>query len=140
VYGAFEPSTVKSHVVADFVWQALQKGEIRMLTSGEEKRQFVYIDDVCTAFHRALDLQLGGIYDVSSFEWVSVRRVADLIAELTGAKVIPGAKVGLTPITPMMGKIPGWNSRHTLEQGLARMVAEYRDYIATSATHSVAVR
>ena len=38
VYGAYEDSTERSHVVADFVWQALTQGEIRMMTTGEDFR------------------------------------------------------------------------------------------------------
>lgn len=126
VYGAFEPPSERSHVVADFAWQALRSGEIRMLTTGEERRQFIYIDDVCRGFHHALDRPLDGIYDISSFEWVPVRQVANIIAELTGAKVIPGKRTGSTPITPMRGKIPGWTAGVSLEDGLARMVKLYR--------------
>ena len=97
-----------------------------MLTRGDEERQFVYIDDVCNGFIKALDDRLPGIYDVSSFEWVKVRRVAEIIASHTGAKVIPGTKVGSTPITPMRGRIPGWLPEVSLEDGLSRMVQSYR--------------
>ncbi len=126
VYGAHEASTERSHVVADFVWQALTKGEIHMMTTGEERRQMVYIDDVCSAFRAALGARLDGIYDVSSFEWVRIRDVADIIGGLTGAKVVPGTRSGSTPITPMRGKIPGWTAQVPLEDGLARTVALFR--------------
>jgi nucleoside-diphosphate-sugar epimerase len=127
VYGAYEPPSERSHVVADFVWQALHRGEIRMLTTGQELRQFVFIADACRGFQQALQERLPGIYDVTSFEWVPVRRVADIIAELTGAKVFPGDRQGSTPITPMRGKVPGWTSTVSLEQGLQRTVALYRE-------------
>jgi len=128
VYGAYEPPSERSHVVADFIWQALQQGEIRMLTTGEELRQFVYIDDVCHAFHRALGLKLEGIYDVTTFEWLPVRKAADIIAALTGAKVIPGERRGSTPITPMRGKVPGWTSTVSLEDGLERAVNLFKNH------------
>lgn len=126
VYGAFEAASERSHVVADFIWQALREGEIRMMTTGEELRQFIFIDDVCAAFHQALQHQLSGVYDVTSFEWVPVKRVAEIIADLTGAKVIPGERFGSTPITPLRGKLPGWNSMISLEEGLERTIALYR--------------
>lgn len=128
VYGAFEPPSERSHVVADFVWQALHHGEIRMLTTGEELRQFVFIDDACRAFHQALQQRLAGVYDVTSFEWVRVRRVADVIAELTGVKVVRGELHGSTPITQMCDKVPDWTSMVALEEGLARTVALYREH------------
>jgi nucleoside-diphosphate-sugar epimerase len=135
VYGAYEPSSERSHVVADFVWQALHQGEIRMLTTGQELRQFVFIDDVCRAFHQALQRRVDGIYDVTSFEWVPVRRVADIIADLTGAKVLPGERRGSTPITPMRGKVPGWTSMVSLEEGLERTLALYREHDREATGH-----
>lgn len=135
VYGAYEPPSERSHVVADFVWQALHRGEIRMLTTGEELRQFVFIDDVCRAFRQALQQRLAGVYDVTSFEWVPVRRVADVIAGLTGAKVVPGERRGSTPITPMCGKVPDWTAMVALEKGLAKTVALYREYDRQATGH-----
>ena len=108
VYGPVENNSERSHVVSDFVRQAVETGEIRMMTTGEEKRQFINISDVCQAWHIAISNNLKGIHDVTSFEWVKVIDVANLIAKITGAKVIPGKKIGSTPITPIKGKIPGW--------------------------------
>lgn len=126
VYGTIEEPSQRTHVVSDFVYQAVLNGRIEMLTTGEEKRQFVHIDDVCRAFHRALDLTLEGVYDISSFEWVRVRDVAQIISEETGALVIPGEKPGTTPITPMRGRIPGWLPEVDLRQGLSRMIENLR--------------
>lgn len=128
VYGGYEDSTERSHVVADFVHQALKTGRIEMMTTGEEMRQFIHIDDVCSAFHMALEKDLDGVYDVSTFEWVSVLKVAQTIADLTGAEVVPGTKVGSTPITPMVGKVPDWEPGFTLRQGLSKMVDLYRQH------------
>jgi nucleoside-diphosphate-sugar epimerase len=126
VYGAYERSSERSHVVADFIWQALNHGEIRMLTDGKEQRQFIFIDDVCKAFHAALNGRLESIYDVTSFEWVTVGYVVNVIAELTGAKVILGERRGSTPVTPLRGKVPNWAPKVSLEEGLSRTVALYR--------------
>jgi nucleoside-diphosphate-sugar epimerase len=124
VYGPLEEPSERSHVVADFVHQALTTGEIRMLTTGTEQRQFVHISDVCRAFHEAIQNQLPGVYDVTSFEWTTVRHLADIIAELTGAVVTPGETEGSTPLTPIMGKIPGWLPRVALVDGLRGMTEQ----------------
>ncbi len=126
VYGGVEEPSERSHVVSDFVYQALTTGEIRMLTTGEERRQFIHVDDAAAAFHAALSKGLTGVYDVSSFEWVRVRDVADAIAAATGARVVPGSAVGSTPITPMQGRVPGWLPRVELERGLERLVRDTR--------------
>jgi len=126
VYGALEEYSERSHVVADFVHQALTTGNIRMLTTGEERRQFIHIRDVCRAFHLALSQRLQGVYDVTSFEWVSVRDVADAIAAETGACVTTGSRAGNTPITPMRGKIPGWVPTIDLREGLRELIQQAR--------------
>jgi nucleoside-diphosphate-sugar epimerase len=126
VYGPIETPSQRTHVVSDFVHQAVLNGRIEMLTTGEEKRQFIHIDDVCRALHRAIDLRLDGVYDISSFEWVSVLEVAQIIAAETGAEVTPGTRVGTTPLTPMKGRVPGWLPQVDLRQGLHRMVQELR--------------
>ena len=126
VYGGYELETERSHVVADFVHQALETGRIQMMTTGDEMRQFIHIDDVCRGFEAALEQRIESICDVSSFEWVRIRDVADTIGAITGADVVPGAKVGSTPITPMVGRIPGWLPTVSLTEGLTRTVECYR--------------
>lgn len=126
VYGGYEDMTERSHVISDFVHQALNDRRIAMLTTGKEVRQFIYIEDVCNAMHKAINEQLQGIYDISSMEWVSVRTVAEIIGELTGAEICPGTKEGSTPFTPMVGKIPNWYPEVSLHEGLGRMIADWR--------------
>ena len=54
VYGAYEAPSERSHVISDFIHQALATGQIKMMTNGEELRQVIYIDDVCHAFEQAI--------------------------------------------------------------------------------------
>jgi nucleoside-diphosphate-sugar epimerase len=127
VYGPVEKESIRSHVVSDFVSQAINTKEIRMMTTGQEKRQFIHIDDVCEAWYMAMEMSLKGIHDVTSFEWVRVIDLANIIGELTGAIVIPGEKVGSTPETPIKGKVPGWQPKTDLKTGLAKMVKDMKN-------------
>jgi nucleoside-diphosphate-sugar epimerase len=124
VYGPIEKKSERSHVVADFIYQAIRNGEIRMMTTGEERRQFIHIHDTCEAWYKALTENLKRIHDVTSFEWIQVIDIAKTIGKLTGAKVIPGEKIGSTPMTPIKGKIPGWFPKISLEEGLKKMVED----------------
>lgn len=126
VYGPIEEESLRSHVIADFIHQALTTGKIKMMTTGEEKRQFIHIDDVCEAWYKALNEDHKGIHDVTSFEWVKIIDIAKMIGETTGAKVIPGEKVGSTPFTPIKGKIPGWHPKIDLKEGLNKTVEHYK--------------
>ena len=46
------------------------------------------------------------------------------------ADLVPGERVGSTPITPMLGKIPGWAPEIGLREGLRRLVDETRATLA----------
>ena len=122
VYGPLEELSERSHVISDFIHQARASGRIQMLTTGEELRQFIHVDDVCRAMHIAISQDLKNIYDITTFEWISVRQVADIIAAELGAEVIVGRDQGRTPMTPLMGKIPGWFPEVEIRTGLRRMI------------------
>ena len=136
VYGHLEAETERSHVVSDFVWQAVMNKEIKMMTTGEEYRQFIHVSDASAAFHLALTNQLKGIYDVTSFEWIKLIDLANIIAKHAGAKVTPGAKVGSTPLTPIQGKIPSWNPKIGLDEGIGKMVREAQQILAKKSTQN----
>jgi nucleoside-diphosphate-sugar epimerase len=95
------------------------------MTTGEEKRQFIYIDDVCAALHYGVASGLQGVYDITSFEWIQIIDVANIISKITGAEIIPGDIVGSTPLTPIMGKMPGWLPKVSLEEGLNRLASNF---------------
>jgi len=96
------------------------------LTTGEERRQFIHIDDVCRAWYKVLNENLKGTFDVTSREWVKIIDVANIISSLTGAKVTAGDKVGRTPDTRIHDKIPNWDIAVSLEEGLKKMVEAAR--------------
>ena len=122
VYGPLEKPSERSHVISDFVHQAHFERKIKMLSTGEELRQFVHVDDVSRAMHMAMNQGLKGVYDITSFEWVSVLEVAKFIGKEVGVEVIPGKEMGRTPITPMVGKVPHWEPKIRLEDGIRQMM------------------
>lgn len=129
VYGIPEPINERSHVISDFVYQALTKHKISMLTTGEEYRQFIHISDACNAFHMAISNRLTSIYDVTSFEWVKIIDIANIIAKYTGAEIEIGEKQGNTQFTPIKGKIPNWNPTISIDEGLYNLINDYRNII-----------
>jgi nucleoside-diphosphate-sugar epimerase len=121
VYGPLEKPSERSHVISDFVHQAHSSKQIKMLSTGQELRQFVHVDDVSRAMHMAMNQNLKGVYDITSFEWISVLDVAKFIGNEMGAEVLPGTETGRTPITPMVGKVPHWWPQIQLEEGIRQM-------------------
>lgn len=125
-FGLMETQNIKSHVISDFVYQAVKHGNIKMQTTGEEWRQFTHIDDICRGFHLALnsdDLKRP-IYDLSSFEWVQIKYVAEIICKLTGSTFSFGKKSGHSTFSTNMGRLPGWLPSVTLKEGIRRMIIQ----------------
>lgn len=124
VYGVPEEMNERSHVISDFVYQAVTNGEIRMLSGGEEKRQFIHMNDVCDGIYHVLSNNLiNEVYDLTSFEWSTIRNIANIIGSYTNAKVIPGTIKGATrSVVEIKGKPPGWAPKVTLENGLKAMI------------------
>ncbi len=126
-YGYMEGEDIKSHVISDFIYQALKTKKIKMMTDGNEWRQFTHITDLSNAFYTALNTKSlrRTVYDASSYEFIRIIDVAHKIANLTGAKVFPGSKIGHDPLpSDNTGRVPGWLPSIELEDGLRAMVEE----------------
>ena len=82
VYG-YEQDYNKSHVVTDFILKAKENNMIEMLTTGNEARQFLYVDD-CS---KCLNIIMNSFFDikekhidVSSFEWIKIIDLAKIVS------------------------------------------------------------
>jgi len=125
VYGAYESYSERSHVISDFIYQAINNKCIKLLTTGEEKRQFIYIDDVCSAIQNILENEYSEVYDITSFEWVKIVDIAGIIANIFNIKLVLGNKVGETQYVLTKGKLPNWNPKMLLTQGLKETIKRY---------------
>lgn len=126
VYGPWEDQNIRSHVASDFVCQALLTGEIRMMTTGEEVRQFTHITDVCDAYQIALDSGIKGVYDIPSFQWTSILELAQMIQKETNCRIYSGSIKGHSNIKEPENILPDWAPKISLDQGIHDMVQEYR--------------
>jgi nucleoside-diphosphate-sugar epimerase len=96
VYG-IEHDPKKFHVISDFAAMAKFNKVISMRTTGTEVRDFLYAEDCCNALisimknHEAIakEKQL----HLTSFEYTSIIKVAELISSHYGADVVPGLKL-----------------------------------------------
>ncbi len=122
VYGAFEEEGVKSHVITDMISQAVRTRSISLLTTGEERRQFIHIDDVCSAYLDIFTHSNEEIYNVTSNRWHSILEVAQIIADLTGSEVKCGEVLGANPKANPGAPIPGWVPKVSLEEGIEKLV------------------
>lgn len=129
-YGNMEEENIKSHVISDFIFQAIKTKKIMMMTNGLERRQFTHITNLSNAFYMALNAKnrRQTTYDASSYEWVRIVDIAHMVADLTGARVLPGSKTGHDPIaSPNCGRVPGWLPTVELRDGIRAMVEEAKN-------------
>lgn len=109
------------------------------LTPGEQRRDFVYIDDVVDAYLLLL-AQAGEMQedyvevDVGSGEAVQIKEFVGLVHRLTGSSTHlnfgahpyrEGEAMFLQADTAGLRKL-GWSCRHTLEQGLKLAIEGYK--------------
>jgi nucleoside-diphosphate-sugar epimerase len=119
IYDA-EPVCLKSHVTADLVSQGI-KGKIQLLTSGSERRQLLHAEDCAAALlhQRSTGQKLA---DITSGEWIPIRKVAETVARLTNADLVLGPKDGYESIIEPTYTLAGWAPKIGLETGLTRVI------------------
>jgi nucleoside-diphosphate-sugar epimerase len=134
VYG-FERDLNKSHVITDFIMMAKNYGSIQMKTTGEEVRQFLYVDDcseclniVMNNFHEIKERHL----DVSGFEWIKIKDLAKLIAlNFNNCFVICGNDsddVQRDALKEPNKKILNyWTPKISLNQGIKSIIDKYEN-------------
>lgn len=129
-YGPFDDKTKFVSFVIDKI---LSDAEAIDFTKGEQKRDFIYIDDVVDAFGKMIDnafnLRDGFYnYEIGTDKPVEIRQLVNMIKKISGnskTKLNFGAipyrkneimlsKVNITEITKL-----GWEPRYSLKEGLS---------------------
>lgn len=133
VYG-IEKDLNKSHVITDFVLMAKNNKKIKIKTTGEEKRQFLYSEDCCEALYAlALNyniLDKNKSYDIASFEWTKIIDIADIISSLySGTTVETSESFDLiqnnTQNEPNRNILTLWNPKTDLISGITKIKEFY---------------
>ena len=126
VYG-WERPTIKSHVITDLVLSGL-KGRVTCMTTGEEKRRFLYKTDCVEALIRLFDGPFQTA-EIAGPEWVTIREVAgEIAAQLNVESEFGRVRGSEVPIDPTES-LQGWAPRITLRAGLSQVIADARSYL-----------
>lgn len=85
VYGP-EPYSERSHVITDMIHKWKMNGHIDLMTSGEEERQFLHVDDCAKALTQLMEnydevIKTETSVDVTSFTWMKIKDVANFICD-----------------------------------------------------------
>ncbi len=137
VYGPRQDPHGEAGAVAIFAGHMLAGKSVLINGSGEQERDFIYVEDCARANLLALEKGAGDVYNLGSGVGTSINRIAALLQELTGYKGEPvhgPAKLGETfRIYLDAGRargVLGWTQTFTLREGLQRTV----DYFTTKDT------
>lgn len=120
----------KFHVVTDFINTARQRQPIVMRTDGREVRQMLHADDAAVALRvlldRARELDRSKYFDVTSFEWVTIKEIGDYIAQVYEVSCHRGEKtddVQLDARNEPTDEIKKyWTPDLPLEEGILRVI------------------
>ena len=138
VYGP--GSAHKGSVVAQFFRRAIEGKPLIIYGSGEQTRDFVYIDDLCSAILGALDSDVGGeTFQIATFHESTVNEIAAHIQRLVERD--SGSRVTIRRVDARKGEIIrsysdiskarskiGYEPKVPLEEGLERTWAWFRDH------------
>lgn len=125
-------------VVNTFIVQALKGEPITLHGDGTQTRSFVHVSDEVRGLLAVLDGHLTGPVNVGNPGEFTMRELADLVVELTGASSeivsIPlppereGDPLQRQPDITLVNSTYGWQPTVPLRDGLARMIAFFRDH------------
>ncbi|HBL39322.1 TPA: UDP-glucose 4-epimerase [Candidatus Uhrbacteria bacterium] len=125
--------TGEGGVVAVFVRMLLEAKTPFMTWKGKQTRDYVYVEDVARAAILAMKSDYVGVVNISTCEEVSIHRIFDLLARLTGFKGKPVYKPGVVGEkkrscmeNKLAHRVLGWEPKVNLEEGLRRTVAFHR--------------
>jgi UDP-glucose 4-epimerase len=129
-------------VLGIFSGNVLRGEPITIFGSGEQTRDFVFIDDIVDGWVRALNTPAsgGGIFNLGSGRSTSINRLADYVIDAFGHppggyKIIhapsrPGEQQTVQADVRQARSVLGWEPRTTLDTGLAKTVRWARDEFA----------
>jgi len=120
----------------------LLRGERPALTPGEQKWDYLYVDDAAEAIHLAARRpEASGVYNLGSGEAHAVRSIAERVRDLVDPSLPlgigelayrPGQLMHLQADITKLRAATGWRPRTTLDEGLRRTVAWHRSNVNQS--------
>jgi hypothetical protein len=136
-YG-IEPIGLKSHVLTDWLWQCLQKGQVVSKTDGMEMRQFMFVDDMADALVSMMEdfESLSKMTALTTGHWISMREAAqavkvvlksDIVCDFTFPDTSAQFRRGIEPTNL-------WKVESDLMHGIGVMAEHYKSLMLEHST------
>ncbi len=125
-YGVGEhPARLCSSII-----QKLSRGEKIVLKTPHSTKDYIYVDDLAEAVLLTVERQYSGTINWGTGAGISVREIADTAARLLGRtelieEAVPAQEDPLDYVVADASRLRGlgWRPRHTLRDGLGKMIA-----------------
>jgi nucleoside-diphosphate-sugar epimerase len=142
LYGPNEPS---GRLISSVTSQLL-KGEPASCTTGDQLRDFLYVEDAAHALVSFLDSEASGPVNIASGEPLSIREIVTRVADKVGSPNL--VRFGAVPnrldepallvadVTRLREDV-GWRPRFTLDSGISKTVEWWRNEIASACLRNV---
>jgi UDP-glucose 4-epimerase len=135
VYGPGQ-SPAYAGVITAFIRSALNGDDLVIYGSGEQVRDFVYVDDVARANIVAMEsVASGKVFNIGSGTRTSIRELAEKVIQLTDSPSIirhaeprQGDIVYSQADISKAEKMLGWKAETSLSEGLKKTIEFYRSH------------
>jgi CDP-paratose synthetase len=132
----FGPSDDKTKFVSNIIEQLLSNNPEINLTPGKQKRDFIFIDDVVSAFLYVIKNSLNknpGLYqyEIGTNNEIEIKELVEMIRDITGNKITK-LNFGALPYRPnelMKSKVDtaaikalGWEPKYSLKEGIKKTI------------------
>ena len=135
VYGPEQSPHGEAGVVAIFARRMLRGEPVTIFGTGEDTRDYVYVDDIVDAFVRAAEAPEAATALAGSGEQTSTNRIFELTAQATGYELAPeygparaGGIEAIALDSTRALEVWGWRPSVTLEDGIARTAQWFLDH------------
>ena len=138
-FNNYGPYQHPEKLIPRFILQALAGRPLTIHGDGTASRDWLYVEDDAAAIQAVIEADLaavaGEVINVATGRDESVLEIADLVLELTGrppslkqhVEERPGQVARHVGSTEKAERLLGWRARTSLEEGLSRTVAWYRE-------------
>lgn len=123
---------IRPDLVPTMIQRALSPNEVTVWNT-KPVRDFLYTPDAADAIIKLLDTDYIGPVNLGTGESVSVRRIAEIIRDLSGKKIKDLEKAVSGPMNfvcdiSLVKKLTGWEPKYSIEEGLAETYEIMKQY------------
>ncbi|MFM8393412.1 MAG: NAD-dependent epimerase/dehydratase family protein, partial [Acidobacteriota bacterium] len=130
-YGWEDPDS-RSHVITDLVISGLTEGAVRMMTTGRERRRFIYKTDCARLLRSFFDSDQMRI-DIAGPEWIRIEELAAEVARQLRLPILRGSLQGEEILIDPEIELPSHQIEVSLAAGVELVIEEARSYLSRRA-------